>query len=126
MKRRSYLNACLALPFALPVLRAIGQDRTGTAAKSGDGKPQKTTANTRRLPLKGLVRALVPEERLAMIRHEPVEGWMPAMTMEFEIRSPEEFRRLRKGDAIAATVVVRDDGAYWLENVTVTNSAKPH
>jgi Cu/Ag efflux protein CusF len=126
MKRRSYLNACLALPCALSVLRANAQDRAGAAAKPGGGKPKKTTATVRRLPLKGLVRALVPEERLAMIRHEAVEGWMPAMTMEFEIRSPEEFRRLRKGDAIAATVVVRDDGAYWLEKVTITNSAKPH
>lgn len=44
---------------------------------------------------------------------------MPAMTMEFEIRSAEEFRKLAKGMAITATVVVTAKGAYWLEDVKV-------
>lgn len=85
---------------------------SGTKRTASAPKPQH-----RRYPLKGVVRSLVKEERLAMIRHEDIPGWMPAMTMEFEIRSPKDFAKLTKGMAIRATVVVAANGAYWLEDV---------
>jgi protein SCO1 len=52
-----------------------------------------------------------------IVAHDPVDGFMPAMTMPFEIRGgvPEA----REGDRIAATLIVVGSGS-WLEDVTVT------
>ncbi|MCW5962400.1 MAG: copper-binding protein [Bryobacterales bacterium] len=116
MRRRSALMGILAAWLA-----GAGWSVTGAgAALPSDGNKGKTASGKhRRYPLTGVVRSLVKEERLAMIRHQEIPGWMPAMTMEFEIRSAAEFAGLDKGMTIRATVVVTESGAYWLENVTL-------
>lgn len=115
MHRRSALVGILAFLLLAAAPCAAG---ASPVASSNGNKAKTTTAKHRRYPLTGVVRSLVKEERLAMIRHQDILGWMPAMTMEFEIRSAAEFARLAKGITIRATVVVTESGAYWLENVT--------
>ena len=43
----------------------------------------------------------------ATIKHGPISGWMEGMTMEYPIRSKQDFAKLHPGDRITATVNVR-------------------
>ena len=78
-----------------------------------------TRAGEKTYPLKGTVMALDEKERLATIKHETIPGWMEAMTMKFPVRSDAEWKKLRAGDEIRATVYVRDLD-YHIGDVQVT------
>ena len=67
-------------------------------------------------PFRGTVLRLSKDTTLASIRGEKVDGWMEAMTMAYPIENPADFRSLRKGEKIVATVNVNSEG-YWLTNV---------
>ena len=58
--------------------------------------------------------------------HDEIRGFMPAMTMAFELRDPEAalLRTMAPGDAVAATLVVSDSRS-WLEEVVVTRPPSP-
>lgn len=86
-----------------------------------------------RYPLKGKVEALDIFDRELTVAHEEIPGFMPAMTMPF--RMPEDksllarFRgmrleRLRRGDVITATLVVKPTES-WIENVNVVRYEPP-
>jgi Cu/Ag efflux protein CusF len=70
----------------------------------------------KRYPLKGEILRLKPDTRVAVIKHETIEGWMEAMTMEFPVPSHEEFAKLKVGMTINATVEV-NDLHYWLTGI---------
>jgi Cu/Ag efflux protein CusF len=57
--------------------------------------------------LSGVVLSLNARDQTANIKHDPIEGWMEGMTMDYPIRSKQEFDRLHAGDKITATVNVR-------------------
>ncbi len=70
----------------------------------------------KRYQMKGQVLRLKPENRVAVIKHETIEGWMEAMTMDFPVPSAEEFAKLKEGMNITATVEV-NDLHYWLTGI---------
>ncbi len=70
----------------------------------------------RRFPLRGVVVRLDPQNNVATIHAEKIEHWMDEMTMEFPVENRNEFRSLREGEKISATVNVTADG-YWLTGV---------
>ena len=71
-----------------------------------------------RYQLHGVVLRLRAENRMAIIRHEKIEGWMEAMTMEFPVPDPADFAKLKEKSAIHATVCV-NDLYFWLRDITV-------
>jgi len=71
-----------------------------------------------RYKIHGQILSLRPENRIAVIKHEKIEGWMEAMTMEFPIPDAKVFASLKEGDWIRATVNVNDD-YFWLTDVVV-------
>ena len=86
-----------------------------------------------RYPLKGKVEGLDIFDRELTVAHEEIPGFMPAMTMPFKM--PEDkslmarFRgmrleRLRRGDVITATLVVKANES-WIENVNVVRYEPP-
>ena len=67
--------------------------------------------------LRGEVIRVDPSAQLATVKGEEIQGWMPAMTMEYPIKDKQEFQKLKAGEQIQAKVLVQ--GAdYWLANVT--------
>jgi Cu/Ag efflux protein CusF len=67
--------------------------------------------------LRGEVIRVDPSAQLATIKGEEIQGWMPAMTMEYPIKDKQEFQKLKAGEQIQAKVLVQ--GAdYWLSNVS--------
>jgi Cu/Ag efflux protein CusF len=76
--------------------------------------------------LDGEILRLDEQYKIAIIRHKDIrskEGrlWMESMTMEFPVKDPAEFARLRRGLRIQASVFVRDsDLSYWIANIRTT------
>lgn len=87
---------------------------------SGCSKP----APERRYSLRGVVVSLDPKAQSATIKHEKIEGWMEAMTMEFPVKDKAEFQKLAVGDRITATVFVRDL-SYYIGDIRVVEKAAP-
>jgi Cu/Ag efflux protein CusF len=70
----------------------------------------------KRYALRGEVLRLEPSRMVAVVRHEAIEGWMEAMTMEFPVRDKAEFAKLSEGRRITAVVEVQDLD-YWLTSI---------
>jgi len=83
--------------------------------------------SAKRYPLKGRVVSVDKAAKKAKIDHEPVEGYMPAMTMDFPIRSDWVWNELTPGAEIRAELVVDNtaDEPYWLENIGIVAILKP-
>lgn len=82
-------------------------------AACGSNKP---SAPPKEYKLTGEVMRIEPQLRTAAIKHEKIEGWMEAMTMEFPVRDAKEFEKLAPGKKITATVYVSGD-EFWIGNI---------
>lgn len=94
--------------------RAVCGALLGLAACSSPSKQRK------RFKLTGEVIRLNEKTKTALIRHEKIEGWMEAMTMEFPVKAAGEWAKLKAGARITAAVIfVEADLEYWLEEIVV-------
>lgn len=110
MKRRSFILHSLIL-FAIVL----------TGCKSS---PPEASADAERYDLKGKVVSFDKNKKEVTIAHEPIPGYMDAMTMPFRLRDEWVFDVLAPGAKIQATLVV-DGAKSWIENPTVTQVADP-
>ena len=110
---------------AFPTLRVLASALLVLACGPKDGAT--------RYPITGKIESLDILDREVTVAHEPIEGYMPAMTMPFKMPKDASllgrFRglpieRLRRGDVIAATLAVTNDRS-WLENVKVLRYEAP-
>ena len=78
--------------------------------------------------ISGEILKLDEKGRVAVIRHQDIldasgQLWMKGMTMEFPVKDPADFARLKVGGQINATLYQRpSDFEYWLAEV---QPAKP-
>lgn len=94
-----------------------------TAAPPASGTATTTPANERVFMAKGVVKELKPDGKTAVISHEEVPGFMPAMTMPFTVKEAKDWTTLRVGDTVSFRMVVTDaDG--WIDRVTVLATAE--
>ena len=82
-------------------------------ASCGAAKP---STPPKEYKLAGEVVRLDTQVRTATIKHQKIEGWMEAMTMEFPVREAKEFEKLAVGKKITATVYVNGD-EFWIGNI---------
>ncbi|MEW6128734.1 MAG: copper-binding protein [Acidobacteriota bacterium] len=81
-----------------------------------------TVAETRRYSLSGEIKSInAPSHRLT-ITHEAVAGYMEAMTMDYAVNKETDFKPLKPGDRIQATLILRNDES-WLEDVVINPTA---
>ena len=69
-------------------------------------------SRARQYELRGQILAVDVPNRKVTIKHEDIRGFMPAMTMAFEVRDERLLDARRPGEVIVATLVVEDDGAH--------------
>jgi protein SCO1/2 len=62
--------------------------------------------------LQGQVLSVQPAKKLAEIKHEEIKGFMPAMTMPYEVRDARLLDGVSPGDLISAKLIVESNGAY--------------
>jgi Cu/Ag efflux protein CusF len=64
----------------------------------------------------GVVQRLDAKDHTALIKHQKIEGFMDAMTMEFPVKDEKEFNALKVGETIDGTVFVQDTN-YWVGEI---------
>lgn len=106
-----------AFVVAFVLLTACGK----APESNSSGGPQK------RYPLKGRVTSVDKAAKKAKIDHEAIEGYMPAMEMEFPIHEDWVWDELKPGAEVRAELVVDNTAKepYWLEKIGIIAHAGP-
>jgi protein SCO1/2 len=98
------------------------------------GTPGPST-NQQMFRVKGVVKAVRPNRKEIEIKHEAIEGYMPAMTMPFDVKDTNELIGLEPEQSISFRLVVTDTEG-WIDNIRMegprlvvsapdTNSVQP-
>ena len=72
--------------------------------------------------LQGQVQSLDAPRKLVIVKHEEIKGFMPAMTMPYEVEEARALDSLAPGDLINAQLVVFSNGAH-LSNIKKVGTA---
>lgn len=96
-----------------------------TACQKAETQLQNASADAKRYDLKGTIVAVDKAKKKATIKHEPVAGYMEAMTMDFPIKEDWIWEDLSVGADIRAELVVDKDG-YWLEKIGISALPNPN
>jgi protein SCO1/2 len=78
--------------------------------------------DSRTYQLTGQILVVKPETKEVLVKHEDIPGFMPAMTMPYQVTDAALLKDRAAGDLITATLKVAPDGAY-LTAITKTGSA---
>jgi protein SCO1/2 len=84
-------------------------------------------SDQRTFTLQGQVQSLDPTRKLVVVNHGEIKGFMPAMTMPYEVQEATALDGLAAGDVISASLVVLPNGAYLtsIKKVGQAPLAKP-
>jgi protein SCO1 len=107
---------CLALIFA-------GCSKPKEESAAGTSTGGQAATNRQIFQVKGVIQEIKLADKEAVIRHEEIPNYMPAMTMSLEVKDTNELTGLAAGDQITFNMVVTDDDG-WIENlkkIGVTN-----
>ncbi len=80
-------------------------------------------SSSKRYTLRGEVLSKNLNGNQIMLRHEGVPGLMPAMTMPYTVRNPDQLQSIAQGDEITADLRVPRSGPPWIENIVVTGKS---
>ena len=73
-------------------------------------------------PIRGTVTRLDAEHRVVSIYHDEIKGVMEAMTMQFPVRDPVEFSKLRLGQEITGTVFQQPEiSEMWIGRIRLVS-----
>src|ERR1700676_453627 len=75
-----------------------------------------TSQPAKEYQMQGEVVGLDPGAHLATVKAGKIEGWMDAMTMEYPVKDPQEFGKLKVGQSIQAKITVQGTD-YWISSV---------
>ncbi|HLP77636.1 MAG TPA: copper-binding protein [Candidatus Paceibacterota bacterium] len=71
---------------------------------------------------RGIVREIAPDRHKAVIRHEAIPDYMPAMTMEFNVRNTNQLSGISAGDTITFRLTATED-THWVDQVRRISAA---
>ncbi len=97
---------------------ALLSSACGAKSEAGEKAPY-------RYEVRGLVRGLPPDHKTIDVEHEDIPGFMPSMTMPFEVRDGKEIANLKLGNAISFRLNVTQ-GDSWIDHVRKIDSALLH
>jgi protein SCO1/2 len=88
-----------------------------SAESSPGGREVSSKTSTQQVfQVKGLVVAVKPREKTVEIKHEEIPGYMPAMTMPFDVRDTNELAGLQPGQRVSFRLLATDTEA-WIDQV---------
>ena len=118
------------VPTALAMVSMIG-GLVSCGEKSPGQNPAPDARNgqssTQIFSVKGVVKELKPDGKTAVVQHEEIPNYMPAMTMPFEVKNTNELTGLRPGDEVSFRLFVTEKEG-WIDRITKlgsTNVAEP-
>src|SRR6185369_2711611 len=96
--------------------------RESATGSAGQPSPLPAKTNTQVFQAKGTVVELKLSEKTVRIKHEEIPGYMPAMTMPFEVKDVRELDNLEAGDSVAFRMIVMENDA-WIDQLKKLNTA---
>src|SRR3954468_4655402 len=93
------MRAHLSFPI---VIAAVALVAAGCGSRSDE----------RTFPLQGQVQSIDAPRKLVVVKHEEIKGFMPGMTMPYEVQEPKALDALAPGDLITAKLIVFSNGAH--------------
>jgi protein SCO1/2 len=75
--------------------------------------------------LTGRVSSKQPATQQLVIDNDNIPGFMPTMTMPYDVKVSEEFGKVQPSDIIQADVIVAPGNKFWLERIIVTGKGAP-
>lgn len=94
---------------------AVSCQRSDDAGPSA-GSAANPGTNRQVFQVKGVVQAVRPARKEVEIRHEAVPGYMPAMTMPFDVRDTNELAGLEPGQPVSFRLIVTDTEG-WIDQI---------
>ena len=76
----------------------------------------------RQYELQGQILAIRPEQNEVLIKHGDIKGFMPGMTMPFQVRDKAILEGRAPGDLVTASLMVADSEA-WIASLVKTGEA---
>jgi len=100
------------LPFILVAILFLAT----SCEKPKQASSPSETAKQQTFQVRGVVLEVKPGEKSVRIRHQEIPGYMPAMTMPFEVKNTNELTGLQPGDSVSFRMIVTEkDG--WIDQV---------
>ena len=97
------------------VVLAVTACNKSPAGRETQASPNANT-NERTFQVKGVVKAIRPEQKEIEIKHETIPGYMQAMTMPFNVRDTNQLTGLQPEQPISFRLTVTDtDG--WVDDI---------
>jgi protein SCO1/2 len=109
----------LEMRFALILLIPLFLGGCNTKSKSQPNVIMPSQVAAKRYHLTGKVVSVDKRAHMLIVDGQDIPGFMPAMTMPYQVKPESELDKLSPGDVITADVVVSGENA-WLENISVT------
>jgi len=102
----------------LLIIGMLGLSGCKPSAPESQGKPVASAPGTNQqiFRVKGVVISVKPKEKSIEIKHEEVPGYMPAMTMPFDVRDTKELAGIQAGDAVSFRLLVTDTEG-WIDQI---------
>src|SRR5262245_8217432 len=85
-------------------------------------RPTAASTNQQIFQVKGVVIAVKPKEKSIEIKHEAIPGYMPAMTMPFDVKDAKELTGLQPGDSVSFRMLVTDTEG-WIDQIRKISSS---
>lgn len=104
-----------ALVWGMAVLLLASCKRSPEAVSGASGSVVHNT-NEQVFQVKGVVKAVRPRQKEIEIKHEAIPGYMPAMTMPFDVKDTNELIGLEPEQAISFRLTVTDTEG-WVDNI---------
>jgi protein SCO1/2 len=91
------------------------------AACQKPSAPPAASPNAKHYPIRGTVVSVDKANKKAAIKHDAIEGYMEAMTMDFPIHADWAWDKLTPGATIQGDLVVDNQAKepYWIENIVI-------
>jgi protein SCO1/2 len=110
----------MCFPRFLPLVAAFALAMTA-CSKPSTSSPAATAE--KRYPLTGEILSVDAEKNVLRVKHEKIEGYMPAMTMDFAV-SLGDAKLAQAGQRIRAEMVEAGDGEFRLEKIWPASAAE--
>ncbi len=91
-------------------------ESTNTISAGMQASPLESTNIMRAFAARGVIREFPAGGQTVIVRHEAIPGFMPKMTMEFNVRDTNELRGLLAGDTITFEVKANEQES-WIEGL---------
>jgi len=115
-KKDSTDSNALSIPTNNAAATLIPTNPAEPVAPGMQGSPLDFTNVLRSFHARGIVRELAADGHTVVVRHEDIPGFMPKMTMAFNVRDAGELRGIHAGDAITFNVKATEDDS-WIEHI---------